>query len=620
MRCPNCNAENPAPTQRCQQCDASLVAVRLRQILEQAQADIKRGEYEIARTQLTAVEAELAITDVGVDETMLIVRCRWLDALILYYQGMLDQALDKLLPLLAILESEAGDKQMFGEILNTLGNIEYVNGNGGPATRYYQRGLRHVGQVGGELAARLWANLGNISTSEGRMHEALFRYNKAAQFAETHGDPTTLMLSYRLLCHVYIHIGPISRGIQYAQRVVELLPQVENQNFVSQALVSVAGVHRCSGDFDLAVEYLSRALSIAHAGNNKIVEAYALARLSWVRQDMGDFAGSYEPAIEVFNEPATPIILKKEAAARLVEYHTSMGEFARARKYIDWLHRFDQQLGREDHERFYRAIAHFYAAQRNWRQAEANFQLAIAQSKHRGDAYDLGRDYHEYARAIAQREGAITPAAQEMLTQAATIFRKIGASHNLALVDKMLKGEELPPHQQPQQFHCLFLGAMRLQHVFAQVRQQLVNLCLAGLIIPLKPSAYFPQPVGDMVHLIKRSSALHLIQRGAFRNQPPRLAQQDNLIGQCRLRQHPPCCGTLTVQFGDIAQARLGGNYCRLIQEVGVHCAKCASASAAHLPKVIDRAECIEQQGAAGEQLRPCLLALAADQIIGPIP
>ncbi len=318
-----------------------------------------------------------------------------------------------------------------------------MNGNGGVATRYYQRGLRHVGQGGGELAARLWAHLGNISTTEGRMHEALFRYNKAAHFAEAHGDPTTMMLSYRLLCHVYIHIGPISRAIQYAQRVVELLPQVENQNFVSQSLVSVAGVYRCSGDFDLAVEYLSRALSIARAGNNKIVEAYALSRLSWVRQDMDDFVGSYEPAIAVFNEPATPIILKKEAAARLVEYHTAMGEVAHARKYIDWLHRFDQQLGREDHERFYRAIAHFYAAQGDWRQADANFQLAIAQSKHRGDAYDLGRDYHEYAKAVAQRNGAVTPPAREMLAQAATIFHKIGAYHNLALVEQMRKGEEL---------------------------------------------------------------------------------------------------------------------------------------------------------------------------------
>ncbi len=443
MRCPNCNAENPASAQRCQQCDALLAAVWLRQTLDSAQTDIKRGDYAAAQAQLANVEAELASADFGTEAALLTARLRWLQGLIHYYQGEMQQAKMELLPLLVMLESEAGDKQLLGEILNILGNIEYVSGVGGAATLYYQRGLRHVGLAGGELAARLWANLGNVSTTEGRMHEALFRYNKAAQFAEAHGDPTTLMLSYRLLCHVYIHIGPISRAIQYAQRVIELLPQVENQNFISQSLVSVAGVHRCAGDFEQAVEYLNRALSAARVGNNKIVEAYALSRLSLVRQEMGDLAGSYAPAIAVFEEPTAPIILKKEVAARMVEYHTATGEFAHARHYIDWLRRFDQQPGRENHEHFYLTIAHFYGTQGDWPQAEANFQLAIVQSKHRGDAYDLGRDYHDYAKAIAQREGAITPAAREMLTQAATIFRKIGASHNLALVEYMLRGEEL---------------------------------------------------------------------------------------------------------------------------------------------------------------------------------
>lgn len=408
------------------------------QLLNQAEASIRRGEYVVAHILFARIRLELAAASEA-DVRLPSIHLRWLETLIHYYKGATEAVTDELCAILTELESAPTDRRLQAEVLNTLGNIAYMRGDSTAATRYYKRGLQQAERiVSHELAVRLWSNLGNISTTEGRMHEALYRFNKAVAHAEAQNDPVILMMSYRLLYHVYIHIGPLSRAWEYAARVSELLPQVENQNFVSQALVSVGMVHRYSGDFAAAATHLQRALKLAQQCNNKIVEAYALSRLSLVYQDLGDNAACCDTAATLFADAAAPIIIKRDAATRLAECYSDSGGFARAHTYIAWLQHYEQEPGREQHERAYLTYAHYYLAQGDWQQAEQNFTLAITQSKMRSDMFELGRCYFTYAKAMLNHNPPLTDAAGAMLAAAAATFQRIGATHYLAEVNHTL--------------------------------------------------------------------------------------------------------------------------------------------------------------------------------------
>ncbi len=448
IRCPVCNTDNPDQSSQCSKCGALLASLLVAHDLQRIEASIMHGDLVVGQAELQQAMAAIAkLEDTIASHSLLIGRARWLQGTIYYIKGQLAQAAIEVRATIDLLEGDEAGKPLLAEALNTLGNIEYLQGEMKAALHYYQRGAHLAEQTRNhKLSVKLWTNLGNISVNEGRTYEALFRYNKATQYAELDNNAAALMMCYRMLCYIYVVIGPLAKAMEYARRIVELLPKIESQSQICNALITVGVVNRYHGDLEQAHHYLQEALDIAERSDDKVVRADALAKLGQVYLDGGDYERSYEVAQRLFSDEAAPQMLKREAVAQLLQYYVVRRDFAAAREYVDWIHNFEQQQVRDERERLYLPVAIYLAALDEWEQAAQNFELAIIQSKERGDAYELGRSYLEYARAMTHRKGVNWETVIALLEQAAAIFHKIGATRNLTAVQEMLLERDATPY------------------------------------------------------------------------------------------------------------------------------------------------------------------------------
>ncbi len=446
-QCPVCHTDSPNTASLCMNCGTNLIGARATHTLARAEASIMHGDLAAAQADMQQATAAIAELEGGqANHALIIARAGWVQGTIYYIKGQAAQAAVEIKAAIALLEGDEAGKPLLAEALNTMGNLDYMRGEMKAAHDYYQHGVRLAEQTRNhQLSVKLWTNLGNISVSEGRVYEALFHYNKATQFAELDNNAAALAMCYRMLCYIYVVIGPLARAMEYANRIVELLPKIENQGQRCNALIAVGVVNRYYGNLEQASSYLLAALEIAERSANEVVRADALAKLGQVYLDGGDYERGYAIAGRLFGDQDAPPVLQKEAAAQLLQFHVSRCDFAAAREYVNWIRNFEQQAQNEP-ERLYLPLAIYFAALGDWEQAVQSFELAIEQSKQRGDAYELGRDYFEYARAASRRDGVSHEQLMPLLEQAAAIFRKVGAARNLAMVLEMLQECDATPH------------------------------------------------------------------------------------------------------------------------------------------------------------------------------
>ncbi len=434
MRCPICKADNPEPISDCVQCGASLAVPRISEHLAVAEQRIQRSEYGMAQAELAAAQQAMVALDDAPDP-LLEARRRWLQGLLYYYRGMSHEAQAEIAPAVTLLAGRRDGLQLRAECLNTLGNIALLQGEMAEALRCYEQGAKaveHSNQP--DLAAKLWTNMGNISYNEGRVFEALFRYHKAVHYAEVNNRPTTLVMCYQMLCAIYTLIGPLAKGVAYARRIIALTPHIENQNHLCQAYINAAVAYRHVGEFALAHQYLDTALEVATRSDNYLMMVDTKSKLARLHFEQGDLTACLAYATEVIADPAAPALAQKEMAGLLVQGYVQQGDFDEAAKYVDWLRDFSTNASRLKLGQEYLPLALYYAGRGDWPQAEQNFERAIEQSKQRGEAYELGQLYFEYAKAAAQQDEMISGRVAERLAQAAEVFRKIGATYSLAAI------------------------------------------------------------------------------------------------------------------------------------------------------------------------------------------
>ncbi len=447
IRCPACNIDNPVENNHCTHCSASLRQLRASYYLDRAAASIARGEPGDAAAALEQItSARDRDKTEGAVEPRIRARTHLLQATIYYNHGQTALAADAVQAALALLEGDEEGKSELAEALSIKGNIAYLRNEMNTAQDCYLQAVQLAEQVHAtELAIKLWLNLGNLSINQGRTYEALFRYNKVVQHAELNRDPTTLTMCYRTLCYIYLMIGPLSRTVEYAMRIIKLLPQITNQDRACHAMIVVGLVYRYVGNLEQSRGYIQAALEIAEHSADKVAEADALAKLGQVYLDSGDYERAFATAQRLFGDEAAPLILQKEAASQLMQYHVARRDFVAARRYVDWIRKVEREQASHEQEHLYLPLALYFTAVDDWPLAEQLFTQAIAQSKQRGDAYQLGHDYLEYAKAMLRHAEVNHTQAMQMLKQAAAVFRKVGATYNLAAVEALLQKRDATP-------------------------------------------------------------------------------------------------------------------------------------------------------------------------------
>lgn len=442
IRCPACNADNPDKATYCARCGVALVCGAALRYIAMAERSIQHGDIGAAQEHLDQACAALEGLAKRQGSELVAARARWLQGVIYYHRAQTDAAAREVHSAVALIEGKEGSKPLLAEAFNTLGNIEYLHGQMSAAQDYYWQALQIAEPShAAELTVKLWTNLGNISVNEGRSYEALFRYNKAAQYADGENNPALQVMCYRMLAYMYLVIGPFTTAMEYVRRILDLLPQIENHSQLCLALIAVGVVNRYYGDFATAQHYLEAALAIADSSDNQVGRADVLAKLGQLHLDAGDYQACYAVAHKLFTAEATPLIFKKQAAGQLAQCYIAERDFVTAQECVNWILKFEREEDYNDH--LYLPVALYFAAMGDWIKATQNFEAALEQSRKRGDSYELARTYQEYAIALTQRDGEESAATRQMLEQAAACFRKIGAMRALATVERLLQEQQV---------------------------------------------------------------------------------------------------------------------------------------------------------------------------------
>jgi tetratricopeptide (TPR) repeat protein len=447
LACLNCQAENQPTSRTCCQCGQSLAPARTNYYLSLTETDITSGRYEHARGNLAKADVEmLALSAEQRRDHLLTARAFWLQSLIYYYKGQIDESREELLLALQNLEGQPSGAALLANVLNNLGNVELYHDNIEAATGYYQRSIEVALQAGEHpVAAKAMGNLGIIHSNEGRMSETLFWYTRALEQAEISGEPIRIAEVYRLLAGIYSLEGPYSMALDYAAKALALCPQIEDLASVCRINDDAGKVYLLYGDLDQAEICLVEAQEVAQRTGYKLVQIATLANLAELMRLRGDNDAWFNYASRAYNLPGSATYERGDATLELIIYYLAQQDWVHARKFLQAL---EEATASEttSAERFNlsRGRALFHAAMAQWDEAETYFEEAIDLISVIHDRYRQAVIKEEYA-AMLLRRASVAPTpdvyarAYTVLSEAAATFREMEMPLRLVPVEAHLE-------------------------------------------------------------------------------------------------------------------------------------------------------------------------------------
>ena len=185
------------------------------------------------------------------------------------------------------------------------------------ALAWFTRGLRALEELDGDerttdLRGRLALAQGAARLRGGRIRNCLPFLERARADAERTGNRSALAHAYYLLDWAHTELGG-PESDRYRDLAVPILEEIEDLALLGKALNN-AGVNADEeGDWELAIEFYSRALEVNQRQGDVIEAATALSNMAEIRTDQGRLAEAEEMLGEAM------------ASWRAAGYHTGTG-------------------------------------------------------------------------------------------------------------------------------------------------------------------------------------------------------------------------------------------------------------------------------------------------------
>lgn len=446
INCLNCNSENHESERVCTTCGASLRPAIAQYYLDLADAEVTKGRYDLASKHLTKADAEmLNLSNEERKKYMFSARAFWLQGCIYYYKGMLVEAEQELLLAHNDLKQRSDGSNLYALILNRLGSIAYYSNKLEAAREWYQQCIELAMRDGDyATASKAIGNLGVMLMSRGKFDEATSFYQQALSQAEASGEPGVIAQMYRLMAGLYAQNGPYSLALDYAERGVVIARQLDDLYVRCLNLNTASTIHLRCGDAEAGAAYLREAYELTRHTNNKITtEAVTISLIEFIH-DQSHIEPWFEPALKESIEGLGTPVLKGRYALQMAYHYISEQDWSRVRRLLQQLKQADSSQLPSNPILLTCTQVLLNAALGEWSEAEAQYRLAV--SSDQIGAYDLAVIHEDYATMLLGRAGkvnnsAIKGEADEALSQAAAIYRKLGlpqrATRVMALASKI---------------------------------------------------------------------------------------------------------------------------------------------------------------------------------------
>ncbi len=291
MRCVKCGAENLNGERDCESCGAALGLTDAHYHLTNAEANVNKGDYELAAASLEQANRELAAPGLAQDEQYPLLRAQacWLQSTVYYNQGEMGQADEELQTALALLEGHNQGRALLADILNKLGYIsQHHHGQTAAALAYYQRSSEVATQAQAyDIATKAINNMGSIYITQGEISRAIACYNLGKASAER-ASPVALAQAYTNLAWLHSNYGPYKLALEYAAEALALAGAIEDLNTRSLVVSQVGAVYLKHGDLEQAGVYLREAHALVQHTGNRIVTEEVMAYLAELRRQQDD--------------------------------------------------------------------------------------------------------------------------------------------------------------------------------------------------------------------------------------------------------------------------------------------------------------------------------------------
>jgi len=201
--------------------------------------------------------------------------------------GNIDEARQNFLRARELAE-QLGEISGLANILQGLGNTEYVQGSHAQARRYYgeaQAIFRQLEYPPG-VAATL-GNLGNLDYITGNFKAARDNYSQSLELRTAAGDRLGMADSYYRLANVEHIQGDLAAAEQHSRQALDIFREIGNRHLVAFTLISLGQVTTSLGEHEQARSLLREATEIFAENGDRRGMATALVSLADVDLEQG---------------------------------------------------------------------------------------------------------------------------------------------------------------------------------------------------------------------------------------------------------------------------------------------------------------------------------------------
>ncbi len=325
---------------------------------------------------------------------------------------------------------EAGNQQMQGNTLSSLGEIYRSTGKYEEAINYHQQALaitRKIGDQSGE--GTILNNLGLVYRNSGEYKKAINYYQQALAIVREVDNQPTEGATLSNLGSVYQSIGKYEEAINYHQQALAVTRKIGDQSGEGTILNNLGEVYRNLGEYKKAINYYQQALAIIREVGNRAGEGAILNNLGLISQSIGEYKKAinyYQQALaiirEVGNRAGEGAILNN-----LGFIYSDLGKYEEAIAYYQEALAITRKVGNRAGEgAILNNLGEVYRNLGKYEEAVAYYQQALAIREEVGDRSGEGTTLNNLGavyRSLGKYEEAIT-----YYQQALAIHREVGNS------------------------------------------------------------------------------------------------------------------------------------------------------------------------------------------------
>lgn len=430
IKCAACDAENPDNGTVCTKCGALLRLTRAKIYLDQAEADINGGQYEVASENLRRAEVEMQpLSATQRSEYLIGVRAHWIQGLIYFGGGQLSAARAEFLNAEQNLLNYPRGAELLAKVLNRIGGLYYYEEMFSEAENYYRRSSDVALQIGQyALASTALGNLGLIYTGFGNFEQAKELFTNALKQAEMSGSTKARANAARLLAWLHGDYGPYDVALKYAAQAAFLGEEIGDIEMRCLCIGDAARVYLRAGQQATAEAYFREAYNSARQGSSKTASEAMGNYIAEFLRHSGSLPTWFAEAAIPTASPGDEPLLLANSALRVAYYGMNEGAVA-ARRYLRWIEELRTKhpnLSAEDEATLQHALALLHSVAGETDVATSHFLRALSGTP---SYYEQACIWEEYAAMILQQNGDSSEAhqyAQALISRAVTLYNQLG--------------------------------------------------------------------------------------------------------------------------------------------------------------------------------------------------